>query len=115
MIDGASHDLHRIAWLYVKGEWPVDEIDHKDRDKQNNKWLNLRPATRKQNLENVGVRAHSKSQIKGVYFDPKRKKWCAYIDHEKRRRHLGRFVEAADAQAARVAAEKIFFTHAPTC
>jgi len=113
MIGGKNYKGHRLAWLYMTGNWPQQEIDHKDRDRRNNAWANLRLVSHKQNAENVAVRRHSSSQVKGVYWDKVRRKWEAYITHNKRRKHLGRFVLLSDAILARSKAEQKLFTHAP--
>lgn len=42
----------RLAFLYMTGEWPPDEVDHKNRIKYDDRWENLRPATRSQNAFN---------------------------------------------------------------
>src|SRR5262245_57095359 len=51
-IDSRRYKAHRLAWLYVHGEWPPEEIDHRDLDKANNRLANLRPASHQQNLYN---------------------------------------------------------------
>ena len=51
-IDWRIHLAHRLAFLYVVGDWPPNEIDHIDGDQSNNRWCNLRPATRSQNMAN---------------------------------------------------------------
>jgi hypothetical protein len=48
-IDGRSYFAHRIAWVIMKGEWPQFEVDHRDEDKSNNRWKNLRARKRKRN------------------------------------------------------------------
>jgi hypothetical protein len=111
-IDGQYYRAHRLAWYYMTGAWPTHEVDHEDRNKKNNKWLNLRPATHKQNAENTAVRSHSKSGVKGVHYDSSRGLWQAYINHFGTRRHLGRFATLKAAQAARQEAESKLFTHA---
>ena len=48
---GKSTRVHRFAFLQEKGYIPI-EVDHKDRNKSNNKWDNLRDSTRSQNCRN---------------------------------------------------------------
>jgi len=52
-IDGTKHYSARLAWLYMTGEWPADDIDHKNRINNDDRWENLRPASRSQNCTNV--------------------------------------------------------------
>lgn len=65
-IDSRVYLAHLVIYLIVTGSWPKDEIDHRDLDKANNRWGNLRPATRLQNLANQGAREHNFLQTKGV-------------------------------------------------
>lgn len=64
-IGGRSYLEHRIAWLYVKGEWPSAEVDHKNRTRSDNRWENLRAATHGQNQCNA-VRV-IREMPRGVY------------------------------------------------
>jgi hypothetical protein len=91
---------HRLAWLMRTGSWPTDEIDHRDRDGGNNRWSNLREASRSENGANRGVHKHSKSGLKGVYWDADRGLWAAEIRFNRKRQHLGRFARSEDATRA---------------
>lgn len=59
-----KYDLHRVAWFYMTGSWP-SEVDHRNRKKADNRWRNLREATRPQNSMNCDV-VRSKTGFKGV-------------------------------------------------
>jgi hypothetical protein len=60
-----NYGEHRLAWFYMKGEWPPAEIDHDDLNRQNNKWSNLRSASSSQNKTNRRGRG---AYQKGVCF-----------------------------------------------
>ena len=53
VINQKFHYAHQLAWLFMTGIYPGFEIDHEDLDKDNNRWKNLRPATRSQNNANT--------------------------------------------------------------
>jgi HNH endonuclease/AP2 domain len=69
---------HRVAWLMMTGEWPEDQIDHKDRNKLNNRWSNLRQATNAENIRNQALRSNNKSGVKGVHIN-KRGEYVAQL------------------------------------
>ena len=93
MIDGHHYRSHRIIWLYMTGELPVFDIDHKDTDRSNNKWNNLRPATKSQNASNY----MRKSGTRGISFHKATQKWTASIKHSAKQMHLGLFASKSDA------------------
>jgi hypothetical protein len=81
-INGRNYRAHRLAWLYVTGNWPYAQIDHVDRDKANNKFANLREATNKQNHENLDRRRKDNtSGHRGVYWYKPYRRWMAIIRH----------------------------------
>jgi hypothetical protein len=51
-LNGQLYYVHRLAWLYVTGEWPKNNIDHINGAKDDNRWVNLREATHSQNNRN---------------------------------------------------------------
>jgi hypothetical protein len=91
---------HRLAWLYVKGNWPFDEVDHVNGDKSDNRWANLRAATSSQNKANKRAQRNNRSGLKGVYFDGSRQKWAAQIQMNGISYRLGRFKTADAAKSA---------------
>jgi hypothetical protein len=98
---------HRVAFLVMEGRWP-SEIDHINRIKTDNRWCNLREATRIENCQNRNKRTDGASGITGVYFHRKMQKWQASIGFEGRSKHLGTFDCKEDALAARREAEAIY-------
>lgn len=103
-LDRRTYKAHRLAWLYMTDEWPVDEIDHADLDRANNRWRNLREATQPQNMANRGALPTNTSGFKGVCWHKATGKWTAQIRIRPHRQHLGLFDTAQEAHAAYVAA-----------
>lgn len=90
-VDGCRTYAHRLAWLYMTGEWPEREIDHKDLNPSNNIWNNLRVATSGQNKANQRIPVTNSSGFKGVSWSKKDKIWTAYITVGGKHRYLGGF------------------------
>lgn len=110
-VDGPLYMAHRLAWLYVYGEFPTLQLDHFDGDKSNNRIGNLRPSTNKQNGENRTMSRKNTSGHRGVSFDKQHGKFKAYICHEMTLRHIGLYETAEEAGAAAKAARDALFTH----
>jgi HNH endonuclease len=87
---------HRLAWLYVYGEWPKNIIDHRDLDPSNNRIKNIRDATISQNGANSKPRG--KSGVKGIRKHGN--KWMAKINHGGRGHYLGLFKTIEEATEA---------------
>ena len=96
MIRGKTYAAHRLAWLYMTGRWPTDQIDHIDLNKSNNAWNNLREATNAQN--SVNRAKYGKRPYKGVCRMGNR--FGAYIKFNKRNIYLGMFATAEEARDA---------------
>lgn len=74
-IDGKKYLAHRLAWLYMTGEWPKDQIDHKNGNKLDNRFENLREADSQNQNYNLNISKKNTSGVKGVSFDIKKGKW----------------------------------------
>lgn len=110
-IDFRKHKTHRLAWLYMTGEWPKHEIDHRDTDALNNRWENLREATSAQNKQNLRkAKGRNRCGVLGVYLHGQNKlgadRWRARIRVDGTTVHLGLFDSAELAHAAYVSAKR---------
>lgn len=103
-IGGEDFVVTRIIWLFVTGKWPERLVDHKDRNKRNNKWGNLRQASVSQNAMNSKIRSDNTSGHKGVFLD-KNGTYRAYINVNKRCISLGFNMTFEEAVAARLSGE----------
>ena len=95
---------HRLAWFYITGEWPSGEIDHINGIRADNRWLNLRKATRTQQLVNTRLRSDNKSGYKGVVFHPQTGKWRTRIKRHGKIEELGLHLTPEAAHAVYLAA-----------
>ena len=105
-IDGRKYKAHRLAWLYVYGEFPKSDIDHKDGNPENNKIENLRLATNSQNQANA-KRMAGKKIPKGVRIMGSR--YQARITFEGKMKYLGTFgTPEAASEAYGIAADRLY-------
>lgn len=101
---------HRVAWAIITGEWPADEVDHRNCDEGDNRFANLREATGAQNRQNRRVNSTAASGVKAARPCPKQAgKWISSIWVGGKSVHLGRFTSAEAANAAYAAAAKKYF------
>lgn len=105
-VNGDRYLQSRLAWYWMVGAWPRHEIDHIDGDHANNRWENLREATRSENECNKPARASNTSGAKGVRRVGGR--WRAEIQKDGERVHLGYFDTREGARQAYIdAAESL--------
>ena len=95
---------HRLAWVYMTGEWPTTQIDHINHSGSDNRWINLRDVSSSENSRNSSKYKRNKSGFNGVHFYKARRKWIAYIKHNSKLIYLGVFEDKEDAIDARKAA-----------
>lgn len=103
-VDRKPFKAHRLAWLYMTGHWPAEEIDHRDLRRDNNAWTNLREATRRDNRHNQPRPKNNRSGFKGVCWNKTVRRWQASITNNGRTQYLGCFLTAIEAHAAYVKA-----------
>ncbi len=97
-VAGAKHYAHRLAWIYANGPIPSGmRVDHANRDRADNRLVNLRLATHDENLRNCKTRSDNKSGVKGVSWDSARSKWAVSVGRVK----MGRFDTLEEAIAVR--------------
>ena len=72
--------LHRLAFLYMEGEVP-EQVDHKNLDKSDNSWDNLRACNNSQNMSNRGLSKANTSGYKGVSYHKRMGKWMSSVGH----------------------------------
>lgn len=70
---------HRVIWAIQTGNWPVLQIDHIDGNRANNRWNNLRQASRSENMKNVRSHKGSTSKYLGVSWASRDRRWVARI------------------------------------
>jgi HNH endonuclease len=87
-IDGHLYLAHRLAVFYMTKSWPKVGTDHKDLDRINNRWTNLREATRSENQANIGAHRDNKLGVKGVSRLPSGK-YGVWIMHRGKNKRLG--------------------------
>lgn len=96
-IDGKLYLTHRVIWLWYYGTWPEHEIDHINQNKMDNRIENLRPATRSENMQNIGMKSNNSTGYPGVYFHKRDNKYQAQIAVNNKKIYLGLFASAEEA------------------
>lgn len=109
-LDTVLYKAHRLAWLYVHGEWPTKNLDHINQIKNDNRMSNLRNVGQSINMQNSRVRANNLSGVAGVCWRKDRKRWVARIKIGYKNIFLGNYECKNAAIEARRDAEKRLLT-----
>jgi hypothetical protein len=101
-IHGIKYLAHRLAWFYVNGQWPRDQIDHINGVRNDNRIANLREASNAENRQNAKRNCNNKSGFKGVSLKSYRggSKWVAQFMVCGKQKYLGLFDTPEDAHQA---------------
>lgn len=105
-LDYRKYLEHILAWFYMTGTWPTKEVDHINLDKSDNRWENLREATRSQNGHNKNQNPRNKTGTKGVHLHGNKYRARLWVDGKDF--DLGSYDTIEEASAARRAAEKLY-------
>lgn len=100
---GLNFQGHRLAWLYVHGVDPPEQVDHINGVRHDNRLANLRLATNGENCRNANIQRNNRSGFRGVWFENQRGLWEARIHKDGRRAWRGFFKTAEEANKARLA------------
>lgn len=97
-IAGIQYRAHRLAFLYMEGEFPPVIVDHMNRITDDNRWDNLRHSTHAENQQN----RKNNAKCLGVSWDKSNNKWQAKAPMINGRvKHIGIFSEYKKAVMAR--------------
>ncbi len=106
-LQGKLRRAQDVIWCMMTGEWPDLTVDHEDHVPTNNRWENLRLATRTQNRANSVVGRNNALGVKGVTRVGKR--FRAHIRIGGELLHLGQYDSAFKAGEAYKEAAEIAF------
>jgi len=96
---GKTYAAHRLAFLYMTGNWPTSLVDHKNRNPVDNSWENLREITYSGNMENQKIR-------QGFYVDKRDGRFYSEISVRKKKIFLGGFDSEEEAHQCYLNAKK---------
>lgn len=108
-LNGRTYIAHRLAFVWMTGQLPPEDVDHIDNDKSNNRWANLRAATRSENRANTPVSRSNTSGLKGVSWFKPTGKWQAQIKLRGQSIALGMYDCPAAAHFAYIIASQEVF------
>jgi hypothetical protein len=110
-VDGRAYRVHRLAWLYVYGVIPTEQVDHINGIRDDNRIANLRQVPNRINAKNQRLNTVNKTGIIGVSWSKSRSRWFAQITVDGKNHNLGHYHDISDAAFARKEAERRFGFH----
>lgn len=98
---------HHVAWAFMTGAWPVEQMDHINGCRDDNRWKNLRCVTASENAQNrLGVRSDSKVGFRNVIRVKKTGRFAAVVRVNGQKRQFGTFSTPQEAYAAATEAKR---------
>lgn len=104
-VNGKNYLVHRLVWLLVTGAWPNEHIDHRNGNKADNRWLNLRCLSQAINVQNQR-RARSDNQCGLLGVATVRGRYRASIGIDGKQEPLGTFTCPEEAHTAYLVAKR---------
>ena len=101
------YGAHRLAWLYMYGKHPENQIDHINGNPSDNRIANLREATHTENAQNIRRAQKNNSHgTLGITYDPKKQLWRARIGINGKRIYIGKYKSQEEAAKAYIEAKR---------
>ncbi len=97
-VSGRKYCVHRLAWLMTHGQWPEGQLDHTNGNRLDNRLVNLRIVTPRQNSQNRTT--HRAGRLVGCSYHKQRRLWRAYITVRRKQRSLGYYETEQEAHEA---------------
>jgi hypothetical protein len=111
-IDNVKYGAHRLAWMYVHGDFPKNFIDHINGVKSDNRICNIRDVTRSENMQNL-FKPQGKNIYIGVYKNSRSNNWYSKIEVNGKQIRLGTFKTPEEANIAYKKAKLLYHPTAP--
>lgn len=108
VVVGRHYLEHRLAFLWMTGAWPKGQVDHRNGDRTDNRWENLRDVAQPINAQNLRrARADSATGVQGVGYQKRgarHKRYVARIRINGKSKTIGYFATAEEAHV-------VYLTH----
>lgn len=95
-----KYKAHRIAWMWMLGEQPPEQIDHINRDGRDNRWKNLRASNQSENKRNMSRRIDNTSGVTGVRWNARIGKWMVQPTFNGKQMFIGYYDDIESAELA---------------
>lgn len=99
-INNRRYLAHRLAWLYINGEWPICQIDHINMIRTDNRIVNLRLANHSENKWNCTKNKRNSSGYKGIRLHKHSGLWQARITRNRKEISIGYYKTIEEAATA---------------
>lgn len=99
VVKSKTYREQRVAFLYMTGSWPANQVDHINGVKDDNRWCNLRDVLPIENSKNRGLWKTNRSGYKGVCWNSKAGAWQVLCRHKGKQIYKGLYDDVHEAGA----------------